>query len=1090
MVSPTDLTKFVACRHLTALDLAVANGERGKPWSPTDELLELLFEKGMQHEAAYLARLRTDHQVVEIVTDGVPVAAAAQATTLAMCGGAEVIYQATFLHEGRRGHADFLFRADRPSTLGDWSYDVADTKLARRLKVPALLQMATYGEHLRRIQGEPPRALTVVAGDGIEHSYPFADVEAYARRVTSRFEDFLDLRAATVAEPVPQCEQCRWRMECTRGWRRADHLSFVAFLPGSQRHELEQAGITTLAQLATQAPAALPRSIGRSSRERLVQQAALQLAERSTQEPSYELLQPCPGQGLLRLPEPDPADLYLDFEADRYVEPDGLEYLAGIGDRDDTFTPIWAHSPAEERALTVTLIDLMHERWRAHPGMHVYHYAPYEKAALQRLTSRHAVREAELDVLLRAEVLVDLYAVVRQGLRISKESYSIKKLEAFYWGNVRGHGDGDGQVAEAISSVLAYEKWLVEKDDATLAAIAAYNFDDVRSTHDLHDWLEERRAELERIHATTFPRDAAAGQSVEASAEELAEAALAERCTDGGQPLLAGLVGWHRREARPAWWDVFRLEDLDEDALIDDGTAIGGLGAPIWQYDIARSHVHRYPFPPQDTKVAVGDTALGVDDHKSIGEVVGVDAVQGWVDIRIGSRRQPALVRGIGRDAPVRTTALRRSIADIAERTLGGEDCLAARLLRRAVPAGLPVGDGEVAAEAVLRLGSALQGEVLAVQGPPGTGKSVTGARLIRALLDLGLRVGVTAQSHQVIGGLLTKVARPALQRCDKDEQWCGSPIVDRAESAASVDDALTTGRHRLVGGTAWLWAADDLTDAIDVLVIDEAGQFSLANAVAASRAARSLVLLGDPQQLTQPTQAIHPQGAGVSVLGHLLEDHDTVPADRGVFLDRTWRMHPAITEFVSVTSYEGRLQSRGHLVRQAVVDGVWSGSGLRMVPVMHTGNSATSPEESDVVTRIVEELLQAEWVNENGDQRALTPDDILIVTPFNAHVARLRQAVPLGVQVGTVDKFQGKEAAVVIYSMASSSAADAPRGIEFLYDVHRLNVAVSRARAMAILVCSPALLDADVFTPHQVRLVNALCRYAETASPLAESEP
>ena len=631
--------------------------------------------------------------------------------------------------------------------------------------------------------------------------------------------------------------------------------------------------------------------------------------------------------------------------------------------------------------------------------------------------------------------------------------------------------------------MLAYERWLLDQDEEILKDIAAYNFDDVRSTHDLHDWLEERRVELEAQHGRTFQRPGPPERPADPSDAELAEATLAQQCLAAGESLLAGLVGWHRREARPAWWDVFRLEDLDDEELVADGTAIGGLEPPSWRFDIERSHVHRYNFPPQDTKLAKGDTALGVDDHKSIGSVVDIDAAGGWIDIRIGQTRAPAAVRGIGRDAPMPDRQLRASIADTAGRILRGEDCLGARLIRRVTPAGLPVRDDESPVEAMLRLGTSLAGEVLAVQGPPGTGKSSNGAQLIRALLDRNLRVGVTAQSHQVIGGLLKKVERPALQRCDRDDQWCGSVSVERAANPGQVADALSTGRHRLVGGTAWLWARPELAGTVDVLVIDEAGQFSLANAVAASRAGRSLVLLGDPQQLTQPSQAIHPVGAGVSALGHLLDEHLTVPPECGVFLDRTWRMHPEITKFVSITSYDDRLESHPGTERQVIVgDGCWTGSGLRMVPVPHTANASASAEEALAVAGLVEELLECDWINSAGERRPVGPRDILIVAPYNAHVAALRATVRTVIDIGTVDKFQGREAAVVIYSMASSSAVDAPRGVEFLYDVHRLNVAVSRARAMTIVVCSPTLLDAEVSTVHQLRLVNALCRYAELA--------
>lgn len=1084
-VSPTDLTKFLGCSHTTTLDHAVARGVRQPPAAAADEALELLFRKGLEHEDRHLAALEASSSVVRIAPK--PLGQASADTEQAMRNGAEVIFQATFLHDGRRGHADFLMRTDRPSSLGDWSYDVADTKLARRLKVPALLQMAEYGEHLRRIQGVPPTWLTVVAGDGVQHPYRYADVENYYRHVAGRFSNFLDAGAVTVAQPVAQCSQCRWNAQCATGWRNDDHLSLVAFMRTDHREALERHRITTVAALASATTDDLPRDIGKSSRQRLQHQARLQMQERSTGIPVFELLPAAASLGLQRLPTPDPGDLYLDFEGDPYVEPAGREYLAGVGTRAGGFEPFWAHSVDEERQLTADLIDRLLQQLGAYPGMHVYHYAPYEKSALQRLTARHGVREAELDILLRAEVLVDLYAVVRQGVRISKESYSIKKLEAFYWGHTRSEGD----VADAMSSVVAYERWLVDGDDDVLEQIRRYNEDDVRSTLALHDWLEARRSELELTDGPL--QQNVPGKSTESrqpSDAELAEAALADRLLAAGKPLLAGLVGWHRREQRPAWWDMYRGEDLDDDELVDDGSALGELGAPEWVRDVKRSQVNRYPFPPQDTKVRVGSDALDIDSHKAVGKVVAIDPEEGWIELSVAKGRDVAQPRGLGPTGPIDDAILRAAVADVSARVLSGRDCLGSRLVLRDTPTGLPQRDDETAAQAVVRIGTFPGGGVLAVQGPPGTGKSTAGAELVRALLDQGLKVGITALSHQVIGSLLVKVDRPALQKCEPESRGDG-PLVALAADNPAVVGALTTGAYRLVGGTAWLWARDDMQDLIDVLVVDEAGQFSLANAVAVSRAARSMVLLGDPQQLSQPSQAQHPHGAGVSALEHLLDSHETVPADRGIFLNTTWRMHPKITAFVSHTSYEGRLQAAAGLEQQQLTGtGTWSGSGLRWLPVTHAGNESASTEEADVVATVVEQILAGSWINADGVEQPMTPNQVLVVAPYNAHVARLRQAIHNnGVRVGTVDKFQGREAAVVIYSLASSSAEVAPRGVDFLYDTHRLNVAVSRARAMTIIVASPHLLDAAVHSPDQLRLVNALCKYVEMAQAAEQKQ-
>jgi uncharacterized protein len=274
----------------------------------------------------------------------------------------------------------------------------------------------------------------------------------------------------------------------------------------------------------------------------------------------------------------------------------------------------------------------------------------------------------------------------------------------------------------------------------------------------------------------------------------------------------------------------------------------------------------------------------------------------------------------------------------------------------------------------------------------------------------------------------------------------------------------------------------------VDVLVVDEAGQFSLANAVAVSSAARSMVLLGDPQQLTQPTQAVHPDGAGISALDHLLDGHDTIPADRGIFLDRTYRMHPAITSFVSQTSYDGRLGSvKGCEVQRVQAPGALSGSGLRWHPIVHQGSTSSSAEETAAVAALVDDICRGTWWDHQGVERQMTLADVLVVAPYNRQVARLLDRLPVGARVGTVDKFQGQQAAVVIYSMASSSADDAPRGVDFLYDLHRLNVAVSRAKALTAVVASPDLLDAEVHTPEQLRAVNALCHFVEEALPLME---
>jgi len=1107
VLSPTDLTKHLACPHVTTLDLAALDDPAGRGADTVDDALNLVFSKGMEHERAYLRRLsRAGLTVTEIPTryDVAGRIEAEQQTLAAMRAGAEVIYQATFYDGQWGGQADFLLRTDRPGELGEWSYDIADTKLARRLKVPALLQMATYAERLATLQGVRPEFLTVVTGDGVERPWRLADVASYARRARGRLREAVQpsspARLPTEPVPVAHCSQCRWKTRCADLWEAADDLSMVAGMRKGHRQILLDAGISTVADLGSAVAGDLPHGIGRPSRERLAQQARLQMAERATGTAAYELLSPAVGAGLLVMPSPSPGDVYLDFEGDPFANQGaGREYLAGLWDRDGAFTSWWAHSFEREQTLTEQLVDDLIGRLRADPGMHVYHYAAYEQTALKRLTGRHGTREGELDTLLRGERFVDLYAVVRGGIRISKPSYSIKKLEDFYWGHTRTAGS-EAEVADAMTSVVEYERFLVERDQSILDSIERYNREDVRSTHDLHAWLEDRRAELEILHGPQ-PRpevkDGAAGD--DASAAEQAEAELADRLRDAGQDLLAGLVGWHRRENRPRWWEFFRVGDLDDEMLVEDGSTIGGLSAPVQVGEVKSSFLWRYDFEPQDCKLSVGSGAIDVNEpHAVLGTVVDLDPVAGHIVLKRGKRTPPAHPRGFGPSGPINVGVLQSAIARVGEQVLADESPLGRALLERQVPPQLipsvvepseaaesreQDGSAESPSEQVVRVGRGLHGEVLAVQGPPGSGKTTTGAALIRALLDDGLRVGVTALSHQVINNLLTAVDRPALQKWE--EQDVSRPTQVTIVGANDVVvQALSGGTANLVGGTAWLWAREDLQQLVDVLVIDEAGQFSLANAVAVSSAARSMVLLGDPQQLTQPTQAVHPDGAGISALDHLLDGHDTIPADRGIFLDKTYRMHPLISSFVSQTSYDGRLASvDGCEVQRVQAAGALFGSGLRWHPVTHQGNTSASDEEAAVVASLVSDLCGGTWTDVNGTDRRLTLDDVLVVAPYNRHVARLLDKLPAGARVGTVDKFQGQQAPVVIYSTASSSADDAPRGVDFLYDLHRLNVAVSRARALTVVVASPALLDAEVHTPEQLRAVNALCHYMEQAT-------
>src|SRR5439155_3837978 len=588
-----------------------------------------------------------------------------------------------------------------------------------------------------------------------------------------------------------------------------------------------------------------------------------------------------------------------------------------------------------------------------------------------------------------------------------------------------------------------------------------------------------------------------------------------------GRWLLAQLLSWHRREEKSAWWKFFRLMGLNSDQLTEEGDPLGGLEpvGPVGERTGRRAseQVWRYRYPDQDHDIDAGvmvyDPALsqtrpnGTMRDWLVGTVVAVDIAARSIDVKrkisAGNTHPDALVPIVHYSTLEQQAALMRLGEWVAANGLEPHDgpYLAGRdlLLRRAPRVGQ--GDAESlrrpeesALAAARRMVLAFGRGTLAIQGPPGSGKTFPGARMIAELLRAGRTVGICANSHKVIGHLLVKAIEAAngegvrvrpMQRANDATDLCGHPDVRHAPDNATVRAALASGEVNLDGGTSWLWSPQAMAEAVGVLFVDEAGQMSLANVLAISPAASALVLLGDPQQLEQPLKGSHPPGADRSALAHLLGSSATMPPDRGLFLETTWRLHPELCQFTSETFYDDRLYPEPHLAGQELRStSSVRGTGPRLVEIAHIGNDNESVEEAQQIADLVRKLLEAGamWIDEGGRRRNITLQDLLIVAPYNAQVGAISRFLPPQARVGTVDKFQGQEAPISIYSMATSSPEDAPRGMDFLYSRNRLNVATSRARCIAVVVASPELLRVRARTPKQMRLANALCRFVELA--------
>jgi uncharacterized protein len=820
------------------------------------------------------------------------------------------------------------------------------------------------------------------------------------------------------------------------------------------------------------------------------------------------------------LPEPTADDIFLDFEGNHFADGGVEEYLTGyvIKSKDGSFeyTPIWATSLEEEQRAFEQFIDFAIETRQRNPNAHIYHFASYEPAALKRLMGRFATKDTELDALLRGNAFVDLLSVTKRALIAGVENYSIKNLEPLF-----GY-ERQQDLRQASMSRRIFEAALEADDfDEIFAehreAIEDYNREDCESTSRLRDWLEELRTEaIEQGHELLRPMPDDGDATEEISELDAELHALRDALLEGISPdpdersdeesarfKLAHMMEFHRREDKAAWWEKFRLLDLDVEDYFEERRALAGLQF-LETVEDGRAPVHRYEYLSQDVDARAKEDVFD-DEGERMGTVHAVDVSAKTLDIKKMAKtadQHPANAFFFSRVAsdPLRKSLMRFGQAVITHGLeLGAPYRAAARLLLRQPPSSIDPGTAlqqpdETTMQAACRIAGSMNGDVLAVQGPPGTGKTYTGGEMICDLIRQGKKVGVTAVSHRVIlnlleGALKAENGKDVNIRCFHKSagDYMGEQAIQFNNSYPQILNALDEGEANLVGGTAWQWSREDFAESVDVLIVDEAGQMSLANVLATAQAANSLVLLGDPQQLEQPIQSSHPEGSDVSALHHLLDGADTIPDDLGLFLGITWRLHPEIAQFTSEAYYANRLEALPGLESQEIVsDGQLAGSGLRFIPVDHTGNQARSLEEVDTIEQIVKELLtgNVKWRDKEGEEHIVGESEMLIVAPYNAQVSALAERLPhLAHRIGTVDKFQGQEAPIVIYSMTSSSPEDAPRGMEFLYNPNRFNVATSRSRALCVLVGSSALFEPECKTPRQMRMANGFCRYIELAS-------
>ena len=1099
----------------------------------TDSLMDLLANKGDEHEAAMLAKFEQQGLVVahipnQLLGEKATFEQKHQATKDAILAGADVIFQAALELIPFRGFADFLVkvpnRVGQASSVGDYHYEVWDTKLARSVKPYFVIQLCLYAEMLEPLQSVRPEQVTIALGNGTSETLRTDDYFYYYRALKQRFlNEQEQFDPQLMPDPADSADFGSWSDYANQLLIKRDHLSQIANISRSQIKKLEQAGVKTCAQLIALSDHRIA-GLNPAVVAALQAQADIQRQSNGQIPPLYKILTP-KNAGLALLPPASPLDVFFDIEGFPLVD-GGLEYLWGNTYFDEhgrrQFKDFWAHNPAQEKLAFKAFIEWVYARWQQDPQMHIYHYANYEIAACRKLMGRYGVCEYEVDQLLRNNVFVDLYNIVKASILLGEPRYSIKNVEHLY------RGKRDTEVGNGGDSVVVYEQWREafaegrETDDwktcKTLKDIRDYNIDDCNSTQELTDWLRNQQA-VNKITYIGIHKE----EEPKISDEVTARTNLRDKLLTKSEALqgddaritenMAWTLEFHRRETKPMWWRLFDRMGLSHVDLEDDLDCIAGCvrtpRPPFKETDKARNFCFEYQFDTQqEYKPLKNDSAylLGPDLNKVTLVHDESDFEKGLIVVK--SKDEPESVISLIPDEYVAPGVIQTAIDDVVAQFDAGKlhNSAIDDFLYRKAPriAGHAGGDIVTATDSSARLDQIiaavmnLDNSYLTLQGPPGAGKTFTGKHIIAELVKQGKKIGISSNSHKAINNLLIGVAEYCRKEKIPAHCFCTKDTDDEiANNGITVIDNKSIQNHLLagcvIGTTAWGFCREDLIGEFDYLFIDEAGQVSVAKLVGMSRATSNIILMGDQMQLGQPSQGSHPAESGLSILDYLLHDSPIIPPDMGVFLDTTYRMHSAVNDFISQAIYQGQLKSDRENDKQKVtVPEGYTGpldqeAGVVFVPVEHQGNTQASDEEVELIQRLVRELTGRLFTDKKGKTVAIGLEHMLFVAPYNHQVGKLQQALGDSAKVGTVDKFQGQEAPIVFFSLCSSDAGESARGMDFLFDKHRINVAISRAQCLAIAVGSPHLLDTPAGNLEQMKKQNLIAMLFEHRPDFAD---
>ena len=1111
-ISPSDLNNFVSCKYHSFNDLN-AHEKKLKKKEPSEDM-KLWRRYGDEHEAKHLKLLKEKYSNNITIDSTKSDDQRFNATTDAIKKGFDLIYKAYFIEGKFRGEADFLIKTKEKSELGDYSYEVYDTKVTKNLKPKHVLQITAYSYLISKITGILPKLMYLIDGKSEYHSYKVFEFLDYFNFTKIKFENFIveEKKEKLYPESCNHCNYCIWQDECLKIWDGDNYINQVARINKSQITKLKKEGIDTVEKLAKVNIENIKSKINKLSLERLYQQANLQEEKRLTGKSKYVVLEQIEGQGFYKIPQTNDGDLFFDIEGFPESNKRNLEYLHGLyfkekGEKIFKYFYVEDNTRESEFKIFKDLINFLKKRFDQYPDAYIYHYNDYETRALKELASEYSGVFPEgnnlVDFLLRNQKFVDLYRVVEHTLRTSEKDLSLKSLEKFY------RKEREATIKTAADSIRLFDNWCSTNDDKIRNDIIHYNEEDCVSTGDLRDFLLDLKPDGIPFFTPKFEDEDEEKKSkvrknpnkktVQEIEEE--ELKLIDKLNKSKNDKviienLIDLVGFHRREAKPDNWRYYDRLDKTPELLEDDSECLANC---IFKEEIIDKETDKtkyiYQFETQNFKIKEGDYAQELfeeNNYGKVGEIIEDEDDGNFVEIFSNNKGKPPEIftfkpGGSPPTDPIRE-ALNKFLGAYAESKDFKYKC-GLDILENNFPDVLNIKKGDKIFDEKKDLIKEAQNTVknlnssyLLVQGPPGAGKTYISAHMIVSLIKAGKKVGVTSNSHKAINNLLEQVEEIS------DFEFRGFKKISKKEDRLNgkfIEDINKVGKegydpYSLFAGTAWLFCNEALNQKVDYLFIDEAGQVSLANTLAMCTATKNIVLIGDQMQLSQPIKGTHPGIAGKSSLEYLLEGYDTIPAEKGIFLNETRRLNKNICEFISSSFYESRLKPHPVTSERYVklnLDNI-KDEGINFIPMYHENNTQKSIEETDYIKDLIGKII-GKRCKDNGDtkERSLDLNDILIVAPFNMQVNNLARNLPINSKVGTIDKFQGQEAKIVFISMTSSDPENIPRNKDFLFSRNRLNVGISRAECTTIILFNPNLLNTSCQKIEEMRLINNFCK-------------